>query len=48
LHGIANLVIAFALSGSIGEHMKTNTALVLIDVQCGLIEGFEDDWAGGT
>ena len=25
--------------------MKTNTALVLIDVQRGLINGFEDDWA---
>jgi nicotinamidase-related amidase len=26
--------------------MKKTTALVLIDVQRGLIEGFEDDWAG--
>ncbi len=26
--------------------MKTKTALMLIDVQCGLIEGFEHDWAG--
>ncbi|MDQ6669431.1 MAG: isochorismatase family protein [Chloroflexota bacterium] len=25
--------------------MKTKTALMLIDVQRGLIEGFEDDWA---
>ena len=26
--------------------MTSGTALVLIDVQRGLIEGFEDDWAG--
>jgi nicotinamidase-related amidase len=26
--------------------MKTKTALMLIDVQRGLVEGFEEDWAG--